>query len=310
MLTFYGFVNPGDQPLTFYNYNPVNDIVLYNTDTIPITYALNSLSSNARSNMKAIYSVKNVLSSYTGPIFTLRRSSDNITNDFYLDSRGYFWTGSNGTGMSYSYWIGVNSSFVVRWYDQSGNSNHATQFIPSSQPQYNDTLKLIDFSTNINNQRLLLPDGTFPTGDSSYTITLKHGTITYTGANGIFGSGTPGTIDNVLAAGLYGGTGSTSFYINYWWADDIVTTTIPISVSNILTFRYTTGSGTNSRQIYVNGTLNNQGTPTHPRSNTQYNNYIGYGESLNNNYFNGQMYYLSIFSSPLSNIDRVIIEAQ
>ena len=271
---------------------------------------LDGLSSAALSSLQGIYSVNYVFSAYNGPVLNLKRSSDNLTSDFFPDISGNLWTDGNGTGTDYVTWVNGDTARVAIWYDQSGNGYNAIQPTDAYQPLYNDTLKLVDFSTNLNTQLMTLPDGTFPAGDSSYTITLKHGTITYTGANGIFGSGTPGTVDNVLAVGLYGGTGSTAFYINYWWADDIITTTIPISVDNILTFRYTTGAGTNSRQIYVNTVLNNQDTPTNPRGSTIYNNVIGYGESANNNYFNGQMYYLSIFASPLSDADRAIVEAQ
>ena len=283
-----------------------------NIKIVPNTYtlALDGLSSGALSSLQAIYSVKHVFSTYNGPVLNLQRSTDNATSDFFPDVYGNLWTDGNGTGTSFATWVGVGTASVTIWYDQSGKNNNATQSTQSSQPLYNDSLKLLDFSTNIGNQRLALPDGTFPTGDSSYTITFKHGTITYTGANGIFGSGSPGTYDNTLSFGVYGGTGSSSFYINYWWGDDIVTATIPITVGNILTSEYTTGAGANSRRLYVNGTLNNQGTPTNPRGSTQYNNYIGYGDSLNNNYFNGQMYYMSIFSSPLSDADRAIVEGQ
>lgn len=308
-LTFSGYADPADltvNPVTFYGYNPKtsNDILLYSY----LVPALNSLSSGAKSTANALYSLKPVFSTYTGPIVNLQRSSDNVTSDFYADKIGDFWTGPNGTGIDYVTWVNGSTAGVATWYDQSGNNNHAIQSTQSSQPRYNDLLKLVDFSTNLNNQLLVLPDGTFPTGDQSYTITLKHGKITYTGANAFYGSGTSGTNYNVLALDVYGGTGSSSYYNLYWWGDDIASTTIPINAGNIITNEYTTGAGTNSRKIYVNGTLNNQGTPNHIRSSTPYTNYIGYG--FVSNYFNGQMYYLSIFSSPLSDADRAIVEAQ
>jgi hypothetical protein len=310
-LTFSGYADPTDptvNPVTFYGYdpNPLNDIILYNSAG-PV---LNALSSSATSSLQGLYSIKQVLSSYTGPVLNLQRSSDNSKSDFYADQNGNLWTGANGTGSSYTSWVNGGTAGVATWYDQSGKNNNATQSTQTSQPRYNDSSKLIDFSTNLNNQLLALPNGTFPTGDSSYTITLKHGTITYYNINGIFGSGSPGTVNDVLALGVYNGTGTSSFYRQYWWGDDLDTPTIPISVGNIITCRYTTGAGLNSRATYVNGTISAQGQPSSVRAGTSLNNYIGYGDSINNNYFNGQMYYLSIFSSALSSTDRAIVESQ
>jgi len=38
--------------------------------------------------------------------------------------------------------------------------------------------------------------------------------------------------------------------------------------------------------------------------------YIGYGDIYTDNYFNGQLYYISIFASPLSDADLAIVESQ
>ena len=38
------------------------------------------------SNMNCCFSVRKFITSYTGPIFNVRRSSDNVTSDFYSDS--------------------------------------------------------------------------------------------------------------------------------------------------------------------------------------------------------------------------------
>ena len=286
---------------------------LFDNIVVKRYYALNELSSSALSSMRGIYSTKLVLSSYTGPILRLNRSTDNAVSDFYADYMNNLYTGINGTGTSFVDWVGGGTAYVEIWYDQSDKKHHAIQTIQSCQPQYNDSLKLLDFSTNLNNQLLALPDGTFPTGDSSYTITLKHGTMN-NGANGFFGSGTPGLTsdynDKVLAFDVYGGTGSYSYYNLYWWGDDMSSTTMLISVGNILTNEYTSGAGPNSRKIYVNGSLDNEGTPNHIRESTPYNNYIGCGDIQNKYYFNGQLYYFSIFSSPLSDADRAIVESQ
>jgi hypothetical protein len=88
----------------------------------------------AASNMKFAYSIRKVVSNYTGPVLNIR-SSGGTTSDFYSDlSQNYLTTGAGGTGTSYATWIGNNVGFVVTWYDQSGKGNHATNSTASTQP--------------------------------------------------------------------------------------------------------------------------------------------------------------------------------
>jgi hypothetical protein len=104
---------------------------IYNT-LITTTYSNPYLNPQ---NMLYAFSVRVVVSTYGGPVFNLRRSSDNATSDFYTDvSQNYLTTGANGSGTSYSTWIGANTAYVVTWYDQSGKGNNATQNTTANQP--------------------------------------------------------------------------------------------------------------------------------------------------------------------------------
>ena len=68
-----------------------------------------------------------VIPTYTGPVFQLRRSSDNALQNFYTDDiQSYLTTGANNTGTSYSSWIGANTAYVTIWYDQSTNAVNGT----------------------------------------------------------------------------------------------------------------------------------------------------------------------------------------
>lgn len=81
------------------------------------------------------FSVRVVVSTYNGPVFNLRRSSDNATSDFYTNAtQSYLTTGANGSGTTYATWIGANTAYVVTWYDQSGRGNHCTQSNTTIQP--------------------------------------------------------------------------------------------------------------------------------------------------------------------------------
>ena len=72
-------------------------------------------------NADAVYCVYRLYSSYTGSLLRVRRSSDNTEQDIGYDSNGYLDTASLLA------FVGANDGFVTTWYDQSGNSNDATQ---------------------------------------------------------------------------------------------------------------------------------------------------------------------------------------
>jgi len=66
-------------------------------------------------NAAAAYSLRNLSSTYTGPLVRVRRSSDNTEQDIYGTLAGVLDTTALTT------FCGVGNGFIVRWYDQSGN---------------------------------------------------------------------------------------------------------------------------------------------------------------------------------------------
>lgn len=78
----------------------------------------------------AAYSTRKVISTYAGPAMKLRRSNDNVEIDVFFDANGWVSLSSNvgtaGSGTMLVDWVGVNSAYVTKWYDQSGFANHAT----------------------------------------------------------------------------------------------------------------------------------------------------------------------------------------
>ena len=120
----------------------------------------------------AAYSVRLLSSTYTGALVEIRRSSDNALKSFYPDTNNELSLSSeDGAGTSLSSWIGSDNGYVRTWYDQSGNSNDATQTSASGQPiiinsgslvlsNSKPTLQSIDVNTslltayvNINSER-------------------------------------------------------------------------------------------------------------------------------------------------------------
>jgi hypothetical protein len=78
----------------------------------------------------AAYSLRNLSTTYTGNVVDVRRSSDDAEDSF---------TATEVADGTLTDWVGVgNDGFVSKWYDQSGNDNHATQGTAASQPKIVD----------------------------------------------------------------------------------------------------------------------------------------------------------------------------
>ena len=88
----------------------------------------------------------------------------------------------------------------------------------------------------------------------------------------------------------------------------ITSTIVP---NNVISSTYVSGS---SRQpFYVNSTLKATGTMASPRTQVGTSNFIGVTNTSSTNpggeYINGQIYYMYIFNSSLSDSDRLLMEA-
>jgi len=74
------------------------------------------------------YSLRNLSSTYTGPLVRVRRSSDNAEQDIYGTLAGQLDT------TSLLSFVGAGNGFVTTWYDQSGNSRNSVQATTANQP--------------------------------------------------------------------------------------------------------------------------------------------------------------------------------
>lgn len=72
-----------------------------------------------------------LVSTWTGPLVTVRRSTDNATMDVYAAySAGEGWIDT----VALLAWCGSASAYVTRWWDQSGLGRHAEQTTAAAQP--------------------------------------------------------------------------------------------------------------------------------------------------------------------------------
>lgn len=263
-------------------------------------YPLDGLSAAALSSANALYAIRRLLTSYTGPVINIRSSAGPVS-DFYADLNGNLTTGTNGTGTAYATWIGANTGYVTTWYDQSGKNAHATQTTTTLQPSFNYKNTWVDFTTQAG--WFNMPDGTIPYGDSSYTIIFKYGAAV-TATNVVYGGGSS------LANQLNGFLLYTNGYYLWWGGDDQYGGTV--SGYSTVTTQYTQGSGGTARLLYVEGGatgLTLSGTAG-IRANPNTPNYLGKPPFTSFSQLNTQLYYIAFFNSALSVADRTAVEAQ
>jgi hypothetical protein len=74
------------------------------------------------------YSLRRILSLYTGPLIRVRRSTDDTTLDIGFESDGDLDT------TALLAFVGAGNGFVTRWYDQTGSGAHLEQGTVSAQP--------------------------------------------------------------------------------------------------------------------------------------------------------------------------------
>jgi hypothetical protein len=77
----------------------------------------------------AAYSLRKLRTAYTGNAITVRRSSDNTSQNIGFDANG------NLDTTSMLSFVGAGNGFVSIWYDQSGNGRDFTQSTAVRQPQ-------------------------------------------------------------------------------------------------------------------------------------------------------------------------------
>lgn len=288
-ITIIGTPTAGSSSNTSSNISSNSNITLNSNVAI-----FTSLSSTAVNSAVGIYSLYAITGSNVR-VIQIRRSSDNVTQDFWADSSGNLTT-TAPSGIPISTWLGEDTGYVTTWYDQSPIGNHATQTTTASQPTINITNKYIDFRTNA---YFNLPDNTIPSGNANYTIMLKHNTF----------SNNPATFISSGTTGTTGYTNSIEYsssitYNNFWWSNDVFTTTwySLYQPGNIVTAKYKNTSG---RSLYVNGLIAASGTTVN-RASTTLNNAIAY-ESSRSRYLNGELHYLYIFNTDLSDSDLLLL---
>lgn len=287
----------------------------YSVPVIPVLpmVILNTLTTTGYNSCRGAYGSRLLNGNYLGPVMYLRASTGQL-NDFYSDQSGNLF---NSSGTSLVNWLTslgaiTTYAFINKLYDQSVTySNDGIQTTPSLQPIYDIVNKIINFGYNgdsggINSPNssnlcsFILPNGTVPFGNSSYTVTMKHRYTNNPTNGGWLGSGERSNNQSNNFR-FYSNTA----YNNYWWGNDFINGSW--AVNNVVTFKY--DNATTVTTLYQNSSSISTLSRSTPRSSQPTNNTIGSSIGVTSfEYLRGELYYLYIFSLPLSDSDRTIIE--
>jgi hypothetical protein len=144
------------------------------------TAILDSLSTTSKYGATGLYSLQRLLSSYTGPVIRVRRSTDNAEVDVFarkalnIDTG---WVKSGTTFIPLSSWKAGTLTVTV-WYDQSGNAVNAIQTTSADQPQLDTTNNVLTFDSTDFFAFSPSSAGPIKTVPSpTYTVITKIGTV-------------------------------------------------------------------------------------------------------------------------------------
>lgn len=125
----------------------------------------------------AAYSLRKLRTAYTGDAITVRRSSDNTSQNIGFNANG------NLDTTALTSFVGAGDGFVSTWYDQSGNNRDFTQATSIRQPQIVSSGALIlengKVSVNFDGSNHRMYTGTLTnwtsSGFSSYVVSKSSG---------------------------------------------------------------------------------------------------------------------------------------
>jgi hypothetical protein len=143
---------------------------------------------DAYTDSRVAYSLRKLRNAYTGSAVRVRRSNDNSEQDIGFVGEAF-------DTSSLSTFVGANSAFVTKWYDQSGGARDAAQTTAANQPRIvlsgsieaENGKTSVNFGTNSNNWWLDLPTGALAASNlCSYFQVARVNTFASSNA-GVFG---------------------------------------------------------------------------------------------------------------------------
>jgi hypothetical protein len=195
----------------------------------------------------------------------------------------------NGNGT-----VPANASVISTWTDKSGNGRNATTTVA---PTYDATTRNVLF--NGSTQFYTLPNGTYPFGNTPYSIFIVAFTRNAANPQWVLAGGNETTNQ---AIGLLFFT--TNAVWHSWWANEYrVDNSIVNNVPSIVNISYSS-----TRSIIVNGGTASVNNPGATRASPNGPNFIGRRPGDASQFFNGGMAECLVFNSEIPTSQRQQVE--
>ena len=233
-------------------FNSMSSLIKYVTNTSNILEKLSRTGKNAMlgtGKQAGALACKLLYSNYNGPVITIRRSSDSVTHDFYSDINGNLTT-ALGSGATITSWLSGATAYFIKWWDQTGNGNHATQNTTTLQPIYNTTTKTGSFNGT---GYFSLPTSAFPSGNHPYSYIYTPTGFTTTLQQVIYyGGGNGSTI--YIANTTYLNVTASQAISNSWWSEGY-TDNANSALNGVKVADLYDGTNNKGKSFYFNNTL-------------------------------------------------------
>lgn len=286
---------------------PLSALANFAYFTVSASYTfgqLGTLSASAISSMKGAYSLRLLLSTYTGPVVQLSNGTTNMNG--YADASGVLWTSSTLSGQTLQSWLGASTGYIKTLYDQSGNGSHVAQATQGNCPTINFTVSPPTMTfASASSQYLKVTPGVL-NGQSNYTYFAIWNAATAGGFNvcdeNVNGGGT--NVNNVRASLL---VGSTTY--GFCGESNDSQSIAPYSINTrINTIMRVNNTANPNIKIRSNGT-DYSGATSNPGALSVSNGAFGIGLklSLTNEFFNGTISHVVVFNINLSDADTTIL---
>lgn len=162
----------------------------------------------------AAFSMYRIKSNYTGNCLRIRRSSDDTELD--VPFSGNYIDTATITGF-----VGSNSAYVTKWYDQSGNGNDAYQTTNANQPRIVNAGTIDTYNSRVciktlsgDRRYLLIPNITGSTVMNGYLVSNQQSNLSINFVGGDLSHFSHVSESGSGDTGLYANFGTPSMYVN------------------------------------------------------------------------------------------------
>jgi hypothetical protein len=230
--------------------------------------------------------------------------------DFYADTLGNLTTAA-GSGQTLSSWLGGATGYVTTLYDQTSNGYNLSQATTANQPAIN--LTTTPYSMIFNGSSTWIYNSSVPFNFGAGSFTLRYvvsnnsgGCVLFKAIGTAFTWATPYEKKFWLGDGTTNEGSSGNYPSHVGNSEDYVvsSTVITAGAKNSIVHKATARTVV---PIYVNG---NTASLSRNSINMQNDagNYFILGRGGGSAYYNGNLFELELFSTPLSDADRVILD--